>query len=106
MPPSAVATLRELAEPLAAISLTHLSPETRQKLKDNELSINAYPTGPGGLVFVGAPRHQVPVEEDLALLLESAEQAGIVWLLFDDEGEVVDGLPTFAPTDRDVGDNE
>jgi hypothetical protein len=106
MPPPAVATLRELAEPLAAISLTHLSPETRQKLKDDELSVNAYPTGPGGLVFVGAPRHQVPIEEDLALLFESAEQAGIVWLLFDDEGEVVDGLPTFAPTDHDVGGDE
>lgn len=106
MPPSAVTTLRELAEPLATISLTHLSPETRQKLKDDELSVNAYPTGPGGLVFVGAPRHQVPAEEDLAALFESAEQAGIVWLLFDDEGEVVDGLPVFAPAERDVGDDD
>lgn len=104
MPPSAVETLRELAEPLVALSSTHLSPETRQKLKDDELSVNAYPTGFGGLVFVGAPREQAPSEEDLAVLFDSAGQAGIVWLLFDDEGAVVDGLPVFAPTERDVGD--
>jgi hypothetical protein len=106
MHPSVATTLRELAEPLAAISLTHLSPETRQKLKDDELSVNAYPTQRGGLVFVGTPRHAVPAEEDLAALFESAAQAGIVWLLFDDEGEVVDGLPVFAPVERDVGDND
>ncbi|MBI5720673.1 MAG: hypothetical protein KIT17_09340 [Rubrivivax sp.] len=105
MPQSAADTLRDLAEPLAAISLRHLSPETRQKLKDDELSVNAYPTGVGGLVFVGIPRQAVPREQDLAVLFDSAEQAGIAWLLFDDEAEVVDGLPLFAPTERDVSDD-
>lgn len=104
MPQSAVDTLRELAEPLASISLRHLSPETRQKLQDDELSVNAYPTGFGGLVFVGIPRQAVPSEVDLAVVFDSAEQAGIAWLLFDDEAEVVEGLPVFAPTGRDVGD--
>ena len=61
------------------------------------MSVNAYPTGFGGLVFVGVPRHQIPSEADLALLFETAEQAGIVWLLFDNEGAVIDGLPVFAP---------
>lgn len=103
---SAITTLRELAEPLAAISLTHLSPQTRQKLHDDELSVNAYPTEVGGLVFVGAPRHRIPIEADLAALFETAEQAGIVWLLFDSEAEVVDGLPVFAPVEHDVGDQD
>ena len=104
MPQSAIASLRELAEPLAAISLNHLSAQTRQKLRDDDLSVNAYPNGVGGLVFVGKPRHRIPTEADLAALFEAAEQAGIVWLLFDDEGEVVDGLPVFAPSLRDVGE--
>ena len=33
-----------------------------------------------------------------------AEKAGIVWLLFDNEAEIVDGLPVFAPPERDVGE--
>lgn len=104
MPPSAITTLRELAEPLAALSLTHLCPETRQKLRDDELSVNAYPNDFGGLVFVGAPRQRIPTETDLASLFETAEQAGIVWLLFDSEAEVVEGLPVFAPVERDVNE--
>jgi hypothetical protein len=104
MPQDAITSLRELAEPLAAISLSHLSPQTRQKLHDDELSVNAYPSGVGGLVFVGAPRHRIPTEADLAALFETAEKAGIVWLLFDNEAEIVDGLPVFAPPERDVGE--
>lgn len=102
--PSVLATLRELAEPLAAVSLNHLSPQTRQKLRDDDLSVNAYPTDFGGLVFVGAPCQRIPTEADLLTLFETAEQAGIVWLLFDSEAEVVDGLPVFAPAQRDVGE--
>jgi hypothetical protein len=102
MPQPAITTLRELAEPLAAISLNHLSPETRRKLRADELSVNAYPSGFGGLVFVGAPRHQVPSEADLAMLFEAAEQAGIVWLLFDNEGEEIEGLPVFPPDEGEL----
>lgn len=104
MPQPAIATLRQLAEPLASISLTHLSLETRQKLRDDDLSVNAYPTEFGGLMFVGAPCHRTPAEADLATLFQAAEQAGIVWLHFDSEAEVVDGLPVFEPVERDVGD--
>lgn len=105
MSQSAIETLRELAEPLAAISLHHLSPQTRRKLRDDDLSVNAYPMDFGGLLFVGAPPQRIPVEEDLAKLFEAAEKAGIVWLLFDSEADVVDGLPVFAPVERDVGEN-
>ena len=55
-----IARLRELAEPMAALSLSHLTPAARQKLLDDELSVNAYPTASGGLVFVGAPRYSLP----------------------------------------------
>ena len=91
--------LRELAEPLAALSLTHLTPDTRQKLRDDELSVNAYPTDFGGFVFVGSPRYRSPAESDLATIFEAAERAGIIWLKFDSEAPAVEGLPTFSPQD-------
>lgn len=101
MNPTAITSLRELAEPLAALSIAHLTPATRQKLLDDHLSVNAYPTDFGGFVFVGAPRHRIPAEGDLASIFEVAEQAGIVWLKFDSEAVVVDGLPVFGPNEVD-----
>ncbi|EPD41061.1 hypothetical protein HMPREF9701_02130 [Delftia acidovorans CCUG 274B] len=89
--------MRELAEPLAALSLTHLTPATRQKLHEDDLSVNAYPTDSGGFVFVGSPRYRLPAESDLARIFEIAERAGIVWLKFDYEAPTVEGLPIFAP---------
>lgn len=90
-----VASLRAQAEPLAALSLSHLSPGTRQKLADDELSVNAYPTDCGGIVYVGAPRYRIPEETDLATIFEAAEQAGVVWLKFDSEAAAIDGLEVF-----------
>ncbi|ODS71920.1 MAG: hypothetical protein ABS43_19260 [Bordetella sp. SCN 67-23] len=87
--------LREQAEPLAALSLSHLTPATRQRLQEDDLSVNAYPTNSGGFVFVGAPRYRLPAESDLASIFEAAEQAGIVWLKFDSEAPVIDGLQVF-----------
>lgn len=91
----AVAALKAHTEPLAALSLSHLSSSTRLKLADDELSVNAYPTDCGGIVFVGAPRYRIPEEADLAAIFEVAELAGIVWLKFDSEAAVIDGLPIF-----------
>lgn len=88
--------LREQAESLVALSLSHLTPDTRQRLQADDLSVNAYPTDFGGFVYVGAPRHRHPAETDLASIFEAAEQAGIVWLKFDFEAPVITGLPVFA----------
>ena len=88
---TSVTCLRTLAEPLAAISLSHLSSNTRQKLADNDLSANAYPTDCGGIVYVGSPPHRIPTESDLAAIFEVAELAGII----DCEAAVIDGLPVF-----------
>jgi hypothetical protein len=46
----AVASLRAQAEPLASLSISHLSSSTRLKLADDELSVNAYPTDWGGIL--------------------------------------------------------
>ena len=92
---TSVTCLRTLAEPLAAISLSHLSLNTRLKLADNDLSVNAYPTDCGGILYVGVPCHRIPTEADLAAIFEVAELAGVVWLKFDSEAAVIDGLPTF-----------
>lgn len=91
-----VARLHELAESLATLSLSHLTPTTRLKLQEDELSVNAYPAGCGGFVFVGVPRHRLPAESDLATIFEAAELAGVAWLFFDAEAPVIDGLPVFA----------
>ena len=96
---TSVTHLRTLAEPLAAISLSHLSSNTRLKLADDDLSVNAYPTDCGGILYVGAPRHRIPTESDLAAIFEIAELAGIVWLKFDSEAAVINGLPIFEMLD-------
>ena len=97
MDESTVASLRQQAEPLAALSIAHLTPNTRKKLIDNDLSVNAYPTTYGGFVYVGSPRYDIPTEADLAAVFEVAERAGVVWLKFDAESAVIDELPVFDP---------
>jgi len=92
---TSVTHLRTLAESLAAISLSHLSSNTRLKLANDDLSVNAYPTDCGGILYVGAPRHRIPTESDLAAIFEIAELAGIVWVKCDSDAAVRDGLPTF-----------
>lgn len=99
MDKSTVASLLQLAEPLAALSITHLTPSTRQKLAADDLSVNAYSDEFGGFVYVGAPRYNVPAEADLATIFEVAENAGIVWLKFDSDAAIVDGLPVFDEED-------
>jgi hypothetical protein len=95
MDESIVTNLQEQAEPLAALSISHLTRPTRDKLLGNDLSVNAYPTLQGGFVYVGAPRYDIPTESDLAAIFEAAEQAGIVWLKFDAGAATIDGLPTY-----------
>lgn len=90
-----VPRLRELGETLVSLSLRHLHPATRDRLRRNALSVNAYPTDFGGFVFVGSPRQRIPVEADLEVVTGFAEQAGVSWLLFDAEAPLVDGLPVF-----------
>lgn len=94
--------MREQAEPLVALSLSHLTPATRQRLREDDLSVNAYPTDFGGFVYVGAPRYRHPVESDLASIFEAAELAGVMWLKFDFEAPVIAGLPVFAVTGPDA----
>ena len=51
-----VARLRQQAELLVALSILHLTSESRTALADANLSVNAYPTGCGGFVYVGTRR--------------------------------------------------
>ncbi|MBK7464704.1 MAG: hypothetical protein IPJ50_19690 [Betaproteobacteria bacterium] len=102
METTSAANLRAQAEPLASLSISHLSPSTRMKLADDDLSVNAYPTDCGGIIYVGAPRYRMPTEADLATIFEVAERAGIVWLKFDSEAAVIDGLPVFNMSGPEV----
>lgn len=92
---TAIPPLRQHMETIAALSLSHLSAATRQKLLTDDLSVNAYPTTRGGFVYVGQPMYRIPAESDLAAVFEVAEAAGVLWLLFNQEAAVIDGLPTF-----------
>ena len=96
-----VARLCQLGELLAPLSIRHLTAATRRLLADDALSVNAYPTACGGFVYVGAPRYRMPTEPDLAAIFEAAEQAGVVWLMFDREAAVIDGLPIFEGEEPD-----
>jgi hypothetical protein len=102
MDESTVASLRQQAEPLSAVSIMHLTPGTRHKLSGNDLSVNAYPTLHGGFVYVGSPRYDTPAETDLATMFEAAERAGVVWLKFDDGAAVIDGLPLYTMPGDDL----
>lgn len=91
--------LRELVEPMASVSLSHLHPATRGLLLRNALSVNVYPTEVGGLLYVGTPRQRIPAEQDLDVVTRFAEKARIAWLLFDAEAPIVEGLPVFSASD-------
>ena len=45
------------------------------------------------------PPYTVPAESDMAVIFEAARLAGIVWLKFDSDAAIVDGLPIFEETD-------
>jgi len=99
LPQNAIRSLREQAETLAAVSVRHLTPETRDRLLRNDLSVNAYPTGGGGFVYVGIPRYDTPLEDDLATLFELAEGAGVAWLKFDADAAIIDGMALRSPSE-------
>lgn len=99
MDTSPAALLRAQIEPLAALSLRHLTMATRDKLACDELSVNAYPTEYGGFLYVGTPRHRIPAEQDLATIFEVANQAGVAWLKFDVDAALIEGLPIFGNSD-------
>jgi len=88
-------SLAGLIEPLVAISIRHLSPETRHKLAADALSVNAYPNEYGGFIYVGNPRYEIPAEADLAEIFAAAEQARVIWLKVDRDAAIVDGLPVY-----------
>ncbi len=91
-----VMDLSEQLEPMASLSLSHLSPTSRRKLASGSLSVHAYANDYGGFVHVGGIGAHMPEEPDLFLLAEVAQLAKVVWLKFDDCAEIIDGLPVFA----------
>lgn len=94
--------LKHQIDSIASLSMLHLSPETRQKLAENTLSVNAYPDEFGGFVFLGKPTYAIPVEPDLRRIFKLAADAGAVWLRFDAGAAVIHGLPVYGNTSRDA----
>lgn len=84
--------LQRHIEPLLAISIEHLRPETRQALANDALSTHAYPNEYGGFIYVGM---STPKEPELAAIFEAVRCIDVVWIKFDVDAEVVEGFPTF-----------
>ncbi len=82
-------------EPMIALSTEHLHPDNRQRLSDGALSVVTYPNEYGGFVYVGPESENAPAEPELAALFELVRSASIVWIKFDRDAPVVDGLATF-----------
>ena len=68
----AVAGLLRQAEPLASLSILHLTPISRHLLATGALSVHAYPNDYGGFVYVGAYGDAVPEEPELKAIFEVA----------------------------------
>ena len=103
MDSSAASQLSQHIEPLLVLSISHLSADTQLRLSTDDLSVNAYPMKSGGLIYVGRPVYCVPAEPDLQQVFKVASEAGAVWLKFDVDAAVIDGLPVFddpAPGDQ------
>ncbi len=98
--PDPLQNLRQHLEPLAAVSALHLCAQTRAALSEGMLSIATYPNEYGGFVYVGPRDENAPTEPDLAVVLELAVRAGVVWLKFDCDAPIVDGL-TVYPDDEE-----
>lgn len=84
--------LQRHVEPLLAMSIEHLSPQTREALVSDALSIPAYPNDYGGFIHVGM---SIPAEPELAAIFEAVRRIDIVWIKFDIDADRVEGLPTF-----------
>ncbi|WP_228403760.1 hypothetical protein [Diaphorobacter nitroreducens] len=83
------------AEPMVALSTEHLHPDTRLRLAKGALSVVTYPNEYGGFVYVGTEGGNTPSEPELAAIFEVVRDADIVWIKFDRDTPVVEGLPTF-----------
>jgi hypothetical protein len=87
--------LLDHAEAMIALSAEHLHPDSRQRLADGALSVLAYPNEYGGFVYVGEAGASDPSEPELASIFEITRIAGIVWIKFDRDTPVVEGLSSF-----------
>lgn len=83
------------AEPTVALATAHLHPDHRQRLADGTLSVLTYPNKHGGFVYVGEAGDNDAAEPELAAIFEIVRGAGIVWIKFDRDIPVIEGLPTF-----------
>lgn len=94
-----VAALLQQAEPLASLSISHLTPASRRKLAEGQLSVHSYPNEYGGFVHVGVRGDNLPDETDLLAIFDVAIRADLIWLKFDADAAVIDGLPVFDDED-------
>jgi len=84
------------AEPLVALSTGHLDADTGTNLDDNAWGLIIYPTETGAFIYCNpTTAFSQAVPPELLNILTLAKAAGFVWVKFDRDACLIDGLPTF-----------
>lgn len=96
MAASSTPNLLAYAEPLVAISTGHLDANTGTSLDDNDWGLIIYTTETGAFIYCNptTPFSQA-VPPELLRILTLAKTAGFVWVKFDRDACLIDGLPAF-----------
>ena len=81
-------------EPMAVISTAHLTRKTVEELTQGLIDVVCYPFDYGVMVYVHCcPFNNEP--RDLAQAHDAAIEHGIVWVRFDADAPICEGLPTY-----------
>lgn len=84
--------MTDAAEPMVAISTTHLTPLTASLVQSGEIDVGCYPNDYGAFVYVG---ENVSNQADLNAVLERARSLGFVWIKFDRDAAEVEDLEIY-----------
>lgn len=80
------------------LSTGHLTPETRQRIDDGEISIRSvypHPDGYGWLIYVLPEDYEFDGPADLGKVLEYARHLDCDYVLFDCDGLRIANLPRY-----------
>lgn len=93
---SSTQNLLAYAEPLMAINTGHLDANSGTSLDDNDWGLIIYPTETGAFIYCNqtTPFSQA-VPPEMLNILTLAKAAGFVWVNFDRDACLIEGLPAF-----------
>lgn len=84
--------MTDAAEPLVALSITHLTPLTASLIQSGDIDVSCYPNEYGSFLYVG---ENTSAQADLDAVLKRARELGYVWIKFDADAAEVDELEIY-----------